>query len=34
MTNCPNCGSRKIIRVDNERTDGYCVDCKKFFKGL
>ena len=29
---CPYCGSRKVIRVDNERTDGYCTECKKFFK--
>lgn len=34
MNTCPYCGSHKVIRVDNERTDGYCTNCKKFFERL
>lgn len=29
---CPLCGSNDTVRVDPEREDGYCKNCKKFFK--
>lgn len=28
---CPFCGSNNTVRVDPEREDGYCKNCKKFF---
>ena len=29
---CPFCGNNNTVRVDPEREDGYCKNCKKFFK--
>ena len=29
---CPHCGTNKVIRIDEERNDMFCVVCGRFIK--